>query len=54
MGLVLAAIVLGAILLVLGIVIKAAKWLIIIAIVVWLVGAVRGFMARRGGGAARP
>ncbi|MCW2545557.1 MAG: hypothetical protein JWN96_17, partial [Mycobacterium sp.] len=26
---------------------KALKWLIIIAVVIWLVAAVRGFIARR-------
>lgn len=49
MRFVLAALLIGAILLVLGLVIKAAKWLIIIAVVVWLVGLVRGFLARRSG-----
>jgi hypothetical protein len=37
----------GLILLILGLVVKALKWLIIIAIVVWVVGAVRGWLARR-------
>ena len=35
------------ILLILGLAVKALKWLIIIAVVVWMVGAVRGFLARR-------
>lgn len=39
----------GAILLVLGLVIKTAKWLIIIAVVVWLAGIVRGVLAKRSG-----
>jgi hypothetical protein len=50
MGLVVAAVVIGLILLVLGIAVKALKWLIIIAVVVWLVGAFRGWQARRGAG----
>jgi len=49
MGLVAAAIVLGLILFVLGLAVKALKWLIIIAVVVWLVGLFRGYQARRGG-----
>ncbi len=44
---VLLALVVGLVLLILGLVLKALKWLIIIAVVVWVVGAVRGFMARR-------
>lgn len=47
MPLVLLLIVAGIILLVLGLALKALKWLIIIAVVVWVVAAVRGFMARR-------
>ncbi len=50
MGLVAAAIVVGLILLVLGLALKALKWLIIIAVIVWLVGAFRGWQARRGAG----
>lgn len=49
MGLVAAAVVLGLILLVLGLAMKALKWLIILAIVVWLVGLFRGIQAKRGG-----
>jgi hypothetical protein len=45
-ALVLFAIAVGLILLILGLVVKALKWLIIIAIVVWAVGAVRGLRAR--------
>jgi hypothetical protein len=45
--LVLLLIVAGIIVLVLGLALKALKWLIIIAVVLWLVAAVRGFMARR-------
>jgi hypothetical protein len=45
--LVLLLIVAGIILLVLGLALKALKWLIIIAVVVWVVAAVRGFLARR-------
>jgi hypothetical protein len=45
--LVLLLIVAGIILLVLGLALKALKWLIIIAVVVWVVAAVRGFIARR-------
>jgi hypothetical protein len=45
--LVLLLIVAGIILLVLGLALKALKWLIIIAVVVWGVAAVRGFLARR-------
>ena len=41
--------VVGLVLLILGLVIKAAKWLIIIAVVVWLFGIVRGAMAKRSG-----
>lgn len=47
MPLVLLLIVAGIIVLVLGLAIKALKWLIIIAVVIWLVAAVRGFLARR-------
>jgi hypothetical protein len=47
MGLVLAAIAVGLVLLILGLVVKALKWLIIIAVVVWLAGLVRAFLARR-------
>lgn len=47
MPLVLLLIVAGIIVLVLGLAIKALKWLIIIAVVLWLVAAVRGFLARR-------
>ena len=47
MPLVLLLIVAGIILLVLGLALKALKWLIIIAVVVWVVAAVRGFIARR-------
>ena len=47
MPLILLLIVAGIILLVLGLVLKALKWLIIIAVVVWVVAAVRGFIARR-------
>jgi hypothetical protein len=45
--LVLLLVVAGIILLVLGLALKALKWLIIIAVVVWVVAAVRGFLARR-------
>ena len=41
------AVVVGLVLLILGLVVHALKWLIIIAVVVWLFGAVRGFLARR-------
>ncbi len=47
MGLVLLIVVAGIILLILGLALKALKWLIIIAVVLWVVAAVRGFMARR-------
>jgi hypothetical protein len=47
MGLVLLLIVAGIIVLVLALALKALKWLIIIAVVIWLVAAVRGFIARR-------
>jgi hypothetical protein len=50
MGVVAAAVLIGLVLLILGIVVKAVKWLIIIAVVVWLVGAVRGYQMRRRGG----
>lgn len=50
MGVVAAAVVIGLVLLILGIAIKALKWLIIIAVVVWLVGLVRGVMMKRGAG----
>lgn len=50
MGVVLAAVLIGLVLLILGIVVKAVKWLIIIAVVVWLVGLVRGIQMRRGTG----
>jgi hypothetical protein len=46
-GLVLLLIVAGIIVLVLALALKALKWLIIIAVVIWLVAAVRGFIARR-------
>jgi hypothetical protein len=46
-GLVLLFILAGIIVLVLGLVLKALKWLIIIAVVLWLVAAARGFIARR-------
>ncbi|MDQ1633265.1 MAG: hypothetical protein QOJ32_74, partial [Frankiaceae bacterium] len=39
----------GLILLVIGLVFKALKWLIIIAVVVWLFGLVRGVLAKRSG-----
>jgi hypothetical protein len=39
----------GLILLVIGLVFKTLKWLIIIAVVVWLVGLVRGVLAKRSG-----
>jgi hypothetical protein len=45
--LVLLLIVAGIILLVLALAVKALKWLIIIAVVVWVIAAVRGFIARR-------
>ena len=41
--------VVGLVLLVIGLVFKALKWLIIIAIVVWLFGLVRGALAKRSG-----
>jgi hypothetical protein len=47
--LILLLVVAGIILLVLGLALKALKWLIIIAVVVWVVAAVRGFIARRSG-----
>ena len=50
MGVVAAAVLLGLVLLVLGIAVKALKWLIIIAVVVWLVGLYRGYQVRRGAG----
>jgi hypothetical protein len=50
MGLVAAAVLVGLILLILGIAVKALKWLIIIAVIVWLVGAFRGWQTRRGAG----
>lgn len=50
MGVIAAAVLIGLILLILGIAVHALKWLIIIAVVVWLVGAVRGWMLRRGTG----
>jgi hypothetical protein len=46
-GVVAALIVLGLVLLVLGLVVKALKWLIIIAVLVWVAGLVRGYLARR-------
>lgn len=39
--------VVGLVLLIIGLVVHALKWLIIIAIVVWALGAIRGFLARR-------
>jgi hypothetical protein len=50
MGVVAAAILVGLILLILGVAVKALKWLIIIAVVVWLVGLYRGYQMRRGAG----
>ncbi len=41
--------VVGLVLLVIGLVVKAVKWLIIVAVVVWLFGLVRGAMAKRSG-----
>ncbi len=49
MPLVVLAVVVGLVLLILGLALKALKWLIIIAIVVWIAGAVRGYLARRSG-----
>ena len=43
----------GLILLVIGLVFKTLKWLIIIAVVVWLVGLVRGVLAKRSGNGSR-
>ena len=48
MGVVAVAVVIGLILLILGIAAKALKWLIIIAVIVWLVGLWRGYQMRRG------
>ena len=48
-GLLATLLVVGAVLLVLGLVIKTLKWLIIIAVVVWLIGLVRGVLAKRSG-----
>jgi hypothetical protein len=50
MGVVAAAILLGLVLLIVGLIAKALKWLIIIAVVVWLVGLYRGYQVRRGAG----
>lgn len=47
MGVVLGLIVLAVALLVLGLIIKALKWLIIIAVVVLVVGLVRGAITGR-------
>jgi hypothetical protein len=47
---VLLALVVGLVLLILGLALKALKWLIIIAVVVWIVGIVRGYTARRSAG----
>ena len=41
------AVLIGLVLLILGLVVHALKWLIIIAVVIWAVAAVRGFLARR-------
>lgn len=41
------AVVIGLVLLILGLVVHALKWLIIVAIAVWLFGAVRGLLAGR-------
>jgi len=49
MGLVLALILLGILFLVLGLVVKALKFLIIVAVVVWVIGLIRGFASRRSG-----
>jgi hypothetical protein len=43
------AILIGLVLLILGLVVHALKWLIIIALVVWAVTAVRGYLMRRSG-----
>jgi Na+-transporting methylmalonyl-CoA/oxaloacetate decarboxylase gamma subunit len=47
MGLVLAALAVGLVLLILGIAVKALKFLIILAVVVWVAGLVRGYLAKR-------
>jgi hypothetical protein len=47
MALLVLAIVVGLVLLILGLALNALKWLIIIAVVVWVVGAVRHYLARR-------
>ncbi len=47
MGLALGLIVIAVVLLVLGLVISAIKWLLIIAAVVFVVGLIRGAMARK-------
>ena len=47
MAIVALAVVIGLVLLILGLCVHALKWLIIVAIVVWIFGAVRGFLARR-------
>jgi hypothetical protein len=43
------AVLIGLVLLILGLVVHALKWLIIIAVVIWVVSAVRGYLARRSG-----
>ncbi len=43
------AVLIGLVLLILGLAVHALKWLIIIAVVVWLVTAVRGYFVRRSG-----
>lgn len=47
MTVVLLALVVGLVLLILGLALKALKWLIIVAVVVWIAGIVRGYTARR-------
>lgn len=49
MGLVLALIVLALILGVVGLVVRAVRWLLIIAVVVLLAGIARGVLARKAG-----
>jgi hypothetical protein len=43
------AVLIGLVLLILGLAVHALKWLIIIAVVVWLVTAVRGYFVRHSG-----
>ncbi len=51
-GLAVGLLVLALVLAVLGLVLRALRWLLILAVIVLLAGAAIGWMARRGGGSS--